>query len=691
MKSSILIIAAILLIIFFSGCQKKQPTNPINDGNKDGGKNVDMQSLVVDENFNYRTTNEVDVRLSVFTNVNKPVPGIPFDIYADLPGSPQKHLACCVTDKYGFLEIKLNVPFSVKELTVVGFMQERKIPIMFNQVTAKYGGISGHHYSLSKNVQPIEMSNSDIYPVSDVQNTMSHNSLFKESKTNVSFSYVTDYTTGGEGGVPLTMEFDEISADFVQRITLALPERKAVPDNYPKYLAEDNEIDCIITETCDVWVTFMNEGAGYLNSLGYVTYSTASGYPSNPENLDHIIVFPNASGNGTYPDLFSGGGLNSGDKVYLGRFEAGTSIGWFLCQNAWDGSEVNNTAQRFYSNPDYNPETDPTKRQHNVLLFDETSGRLILAFDDQEREGTADNDFNDAVFYVTVNPPEAVDLSEVVETIPQQNPFNIITSNEGTVAFEDKWPEQGDYDFNDLVINYTFTEHLNGENEINQIDANITLRAIGAAYDNGFGIEFPFPSSGVTLEDNGNSSIILENDSRTIVQVFDNAYDFFPESGNNFQFVNTQGSHTYYDPVELSFSLYLSTPIVQGDFEYTDPTAYNSNIPVTPPYNPFLFVNGVRGHEVHMPDYPPTSQMNTNLLGQNDDSTSPYLKRYYKTSNGYPWAMHIPIEWNYPKEKYQITYGFLDFPMWAESNGGLADNWYDKTEASVDLDFIFIY
>ena len=45
---------------------------------------------------------------------------------------------------------------------------------------------------------------------------------------------------------------------------------------------------------------------------------------SIPVNKNITIIFPNVSGVG------SGGGLNTGDKVKLGAFSAGTSIGWIL-------------------------------------------------------------------------------------------------------------------------------------------------------------------------------------------------------------------------------------------------------------------------------------------------------------------------------------------------------------------------
>jgi LruC domain-containing protein len=38
-------------------------------------------------------------------------------------------------------------------------------------------------------------------------------------------------------------------------------------------------------------------------------------------------------------------------------------------------------------------------------------------------------------------------------------------------------------------------------------------------------------------------------------------------------------------------------------------------------FNPFIFVNGNRGREVHLPDYPPTSKATSSLFGTGADNS----------------------------------------------------------------------
>ena len=71
-----------------------------------------------------------------------------------------------------------------------------------------------------------------------------------------------------------------------------------------------------------------------------------------------------------------------------------------------------------FSDPEYNPEADPELRDHAVLLRDDARELVLLGMEDLRRDHGSDDDFNDAVFYVTVTPYSAVireDMKEVKE------------------------------------------------------------------------------------------------------------------------------------------------------------------------------------------------------------------------------------------------------------------------------------
>ncbi|WP_064968026.1 DUF4114 domain-containing protein [Tenacibaculum ovolyticum] len=218
------------------------------------------------------------------------------------------------------------------------------------------------------------------------------------------YQYLGSYTSNG---TPLYLESpgDDVSVETLEMISNSLPESYPVPDYNPHYISSGYDTDLSITEEAEVYVTFVSEGAGYRNVLGFYTYDANNPPATAPAAEDITIIFPNASA------LGSGGGLQVGDKVKIGTFPAGTGIGWVLLANAWSAnySTVMDGYWKVYSNPDYNPEADVNLRNHNVLLNDPDNERIILGFEDIRRDyGSCDNDFNDAIFYITASPYSAI-------------------------------------------------------------------------------------------------------------------------------------------------------------------------------------------------------------------------------------------------------------------------------------------
>lgn len=59
-------------------------------------------------------------------------------------------------------------------------------------------------------------------------------------------------------------------------------------------------------------------------------------------------------------------------------------------------------------------------------------------------------------------------------------------SNHYTAAFEDNWPEVGDFDLNDVVVYYR-TTILSKDDAVLRMDITGTIMAYGASYGNGLG------------------------------------------------------------------------------------------------------------------------------------------------------------------------------------------------------------
>lgn len=243
----------------------------------------------------------------------------------------------------------------------------------------------------------------------------------------------------------------------------------------------------------------------------------------------------------------------------------------------------------------------------------------------------------------------------------------------GSLAFEDLWPSKGDYDFNDLVVDYGFSIATNADNKVTEVLAKFVVKAIGAGYANGFGFQLPgakLKSSDIqvegsklfdnyiTLNENGTEA---KQDKITII-VFDNAYSVMsiPEG----RYLNVQPDVAYVEPDTVFINMGF-TPGV-----YTiDELELNK-------FNPFLIINKIRGNEVHLPNYAPTSLVDASKFGTVDDRSDPNSGFYYKTVGNLPWAINIASSFDYTIENAIITTGHLKFKEWAESSGVNFSDWY---------------
>ena len=243
----------------------------------------------------------------------------------------------------------------------------------------------------------------------------------------------------------------------------------------------------------------------------------------------------------------------------------------------------------------------------------------------------------------------------------------------GTLAFEDLWPGTGDYDFNDLVLDYRFITITNANNKVSDIVATFIIRAIGAGLQNGFGFQLPgtgIPESDVEVTGfkltesyiNLNANGTEAGQEKITVVVFDNVNKIMPSPGGFG--VNVEPGAPFLTP---------DTTLVTVSFKantYTmDDIAMDS-------FNPFMIINLDRGKEVHLPDNPPTSLVNQAWFKTGNDDSDPASGRYYKTQKNLPWAIRISSGFDYTIEKAQITSAYLKFAAWAESSGVQYPDWY---------------
>ena len=247
--------------------------------------------------------------------------------------------------------------------------------------------------------------------------------------------------------------------------------------------------------------------------------------------------------------------------------------------------------------------------------------------------------------------------------------FNSYYPNEtdfGSFAFEDLWPGYGDYDFNDLVVNFNYKIVTNAQNNTVDVITKFQIMAAGASQNNGFGIEFDAPSSTVGSVTGcmkfGNAVQIdpkgfeVGHTNTTVIIPFD-AITNIMEGG----IVNTVPGGNYVQTTVNTVTTHFATP--QASIG-------------TPPFNPFIFIDQTRGYEVHLKDQPPTDLVDPDYFDTYHDASNPELGIYYVSENGLPWGIEVPVNFNYPIEKADILTAHLKFAAWAQSSGVDYPNWY---------------
>ncbi|OEK04556.1 hypothetical protein BFP71_13910 [Roseivirga misakiensis] len=628
--------------------------------------------------FDFRTTTSTSIDLTFYDNTNQPIKGIKANIWSTLNGEKNALIYTTLTDSQGKASGRLDLPAHFGEVIIetayIGVPNSIHVPVINGtiEMICKGGLIS------TKTIDAYKSSRSTSDGSFSINNAVE--------------SFTINYMGGyNNQGVPnyLEAERDQISSTLLEYINASLPEKQPVPEFHPSYLANGKKTTLDIEEECDVWLTFVHEGAGWRNAMAFYTYTTGTP-PQSLDDIDEInVIFPNLSYSG------SGGGLSSGDKVNIGRFTAGTSIGLVLLANGWDGSNSEDYEHIVFGDKNLNPEPNDDLKQHNVLLWDAENELFLVGFEDVRRDNIpfhCDQDFNDAILFVTSNPVEAINkdnvspidrpgtldtdgdgINDILDEYPNDpnrayDSYYPSSTTYGTFAFEDNWPNYGDYDFNDLVIDYQFKHILNADNQVVAMSPKFKIRAVGAGYRNGFGFTTDLLPSDITAVNGQNLSsnyITLNSNgtesgqTRATFIITGNVHDHFDTNG----FVNTEDGSTYHEPSEVSIEITFQSPKTYADIGSV-------------PYNPFLIISQNRGREVHLPGYAPTDLVDATLFGTQNDDTDVSIGQYYRSKTDLPWGIHLPESFDYPKENSDIRLGHLRFDEWAKSYGFSYMDWY---------------
>ncbi len=233
---------------------------------------------------------------------------------------------------------------------------------------------------------------------------------------------------------------------------------------------------------------------------------------------------------------------------------------------------------------------------------------------------------------------------------------------------------------------------LTGDDRVVQLNLSGDLKAMGAAFHNGFAIQLP----GVSSADIDQAMIRFE----TSGQVSD--LDLLEEG-------------TEYAVLRISNDLWKHVKRDTGCWFYRTETGCNSSstftftirlsfvggIPVqsfpSAPFNPFIFAtpdteHGAvfvgspgRGLEIHLKNQFPTSLASSTYFGLEDDASEPSNDLYYQTDNGLSWGVAISVagteNWFHPREWVDVLRAYPQFEDYATSGGSTNSLWFINNNA----------
>lgn len=690
MKKSIISMLALSLAI--ASCNKDKSTSSSGEF----GSVTNIHDLKVPSTFNWSSSKALMTDISIVGIEGMPKKNVRVDIYDVDPYQGGKVLHSGFTNNQGKLEVPVKLPTSIKEVVVVA----STVGIGGNRITASVSGNTiKAHFSGVPMARKFDKHSSAGTTPTRVNNV---------GPSGLDVFYLGNFNSDG---VPSGMSSIPVTQAYLDDLELTLPENNHLPcDPVRKSFLDDLFCNQVTTskDDAEVYVTYLAEGAGFLNSLAYYYYP-AGNPPASRADIDSIfVIFPNATESAT--------GMQAGDRVKIGTFPKNTTIEWVLLGDMWnpaiDSVEYGHrsSATFFYFGEDgFNSDmgvnkagcSDANFNRHMISLTDNFNGEeiQIFAFEDIHYP-YGDYDFNDCIFYASGDlyqscAPTKADPNVIVNTNDTDgdgiiDPFDdepndadvaCLVTYEGTLVFEDLWPAKGDYDFNDLVTAYDITHAIHAQGYIHEVRADYTLKAAGAGYNNGFGTVFSddvakadiasitgrtstgnFPMDG-DLTASGPGAAIMYN--------WDAGKDIYVNDINGGAFFNTVVGGGKGNVVTENIVITMNNNAVQP---------WELGLP---PYNTFIFANQDQTREIHLADMEPSGLNDASRFGTADDDSDPLANRYYKTvpATNLPWALDIPkLNFEWPVEKVDILTAYPQFGAWASSGGAINTSWYDNPD-----------
>lgn len=467
-----------------------------------------------------------------------------------------------------------------------------------------------------------------------------------------------------------------------------------------RYAASTEDVDTFVSDflvkdgkkvdEAEVFFTFVFENGWNQNIIGYYYYETGK-QPASPSGLKKYFILPNASTKGNVPFGASGDSahpnygaenapLGTNVKIQLlyvdpagnvkTKFPAGYTIGYFIISDGYKVEETTadsydgdrkwweyifnfgskkkkiNVGKIDYSKPIYYSDKEWNKNQKSHFMARSTSRFLIYGAEDLD----TDKSYEDVVFTISANPAEIITKPNPDDIPDLIYSDSLVTSR--TYCFEDLWPDSGDYDMNDVVIEHRCKIAFDGDNFIRTVDDDFKVcnQYKSAGLEDAFAVVIPpsqrgtmtYPPSAVfdPKGDQGETNAII---------LFEDAQDHLGET--------------------LKIRRTFESGVIHKDSLETDLDPF-----IIPMRDGIGYTHDFR-REVHLPKKNGTCKINTYYLGMTDEAF------FVCKDKKYPFAISIPRsvsngEYILPREMYPIDEEYPMFSQWVSTFGELNTDWY---------------
>ena len=434
--------------------------------------------------------------------------------------------------------------------------------------------------------------------------------------------------------------------------------------------------DLTLIMDSEVSITALGSMTCWNSSLGYYYY-TADKMPTGPSDLNIIMLFPNTQDGqrdlswdyqnnigtvrGDAVQLMYYPNIASGD--YSGAttiFPKGTKIGFILKPNGWAGQGNDYCSKKtatYYWNKKMNIWAASTEGmsycRNNGYTLPNTNGEArtakfqynspngnhyaIVSFED----ACDDSDYDDLLF--ALNPKNAfVELAEVEENK---------TTTHGIYAFEDMWPSRGDYDMNDVVVDYA-DEIMFSSGKVKKEIISLTTYQNYVSRKSGLAVKLALKATAsVKMKKTVNGNTTTANFTK------DGDYYYLTDD------ITAELGATYIFEVTYNSTQELENLATVEPFIWRDEDG--------------------RRWEVHIPYEAPTPKMDRSYFGTGDDCST--ADHYYVRKGNYPFAFYLDgAKAEYfldnilkrENESKPIDTFFPGFIEWSTSNGEKNADWY---------------